>query len=243
MLAAPSTTRPTAFTNRQATNFYFRPCRDQYDEIILEYFRCRCGAVRKRVAGTGYSNLMQHIRREHPAFTDEMLAATPGETGSLAHYARHSAQNLFGWLEWLIKCNLPLSFCESKLARRYTRLEPVSVETLRRAMEATTRSVESSVAAEMPETFGLVFDGWSHDSEHYIAVFAWYEVDGVVRCPLLCMTPLANEETDDFSAASHQAFLASMLARDYQKRLEQCTFLVGDNCGVNRRLATLMGSR
>ncbi|KAE8882322.1 hypothetical protein PF010_g5236 [Phytophthora fragariae] len=118
MLAAPSTTRPTAFTNRQATNFYFHPCRDQYDEIILEYFRCRCGAVRKRVAGTGYSNLMQHIRREHPAFTDEMLAATPGETGSLAHYVRHSAQNLFGWLEWLIKCNLPLSFCESKLARR-----------------------------------------------------------------------------------------------------------------------------
>ncbi|KAE8915507.1 hypothetical protein PR003_g8735 [Phytophthora rubi] len=110
-------------------------------------------------------------------------------------------------------------------------------------MEAVTRSVEPSAAGEMPEKFGLIFYGWSHDSEHYIGVFAWYEVDGVVCCSLLCMAPLVNEETDGFSAASHQAILVSMLAHDYQKRLKQCTFLVGDNCGVNRRLATLMGSR
>ncbi|EGZ29149.1 hypothetical protein PHYSODRAFT_413615, partial [Phytophthora sojae] len=72
-------------------------------------------------------------------------------------------------------------------------------------------------------------------------VFACYEVDGVLRCPLLYMAPLVNDETDDFSATSHQAFLATMLARDYQKRLDQILFLVGDNCGVNRRLGTLMG--
>ncbi|EGZ06157.1 hypothetical protein PHYSODRAFT_246570 [Phytophthora sojae] len=183
MLAAPRPPRTAAFTNRQVSNFYFRSCRDQYDEVILEYYRCRCGAVRKR---------------EHPSYSEEMLAATPGQTGSLAHYVRHSAQYLFGWLEWLVKCNLPLSFCESKLARRYTRLQSVSVETLRRVMDAVTRCVEHSIAAEMPEEFGLIFDG-------------------------------------------HQAFLATMLARDYQKRLDQVLVLVGDNCGVNRRLATLMG--
>ncbi|KAG3197848.1 hypothetical protein PC128_g6457 [Phytophthora cactorum] len=118
MLAAPRQPRPTTFTNRQVANLFFWPCRDQYDEVILEYFRCTCGAVRKCATGTGYTNLMQHIRREHPAFAEEMLAATPGETGSVVHYVRHSAQNTCGWLELLIKCNLPLSFCESKLARR-----------------------------------------------------------------------------------------------------------------------------
>ncbi|KAG6963735.1 hypothetical protein JG688_00008029, partial [Phytophthora aleatoria] len=64
------------------------------------------------------------------------------------------------------------SFCESKLARRYSNLKLVSVETLRRVMDAVTRAVERSIAAELPERFGLVFDGWSHDSEHFIAVFA-----------------------------------------------------------------------
>ncbi|KAG3191495.1 hypothetical protein PC128_g10914 [Phytophthora cactorum] len=151
---------------------------------------------------------MQHIRREHPAFAEEMLAATPDETGSVAHYVRHSAQNTFGWLELLIKCNLPLSFCESKLAQRYSNLKPISVQTLRRVLEAVTRAVERSIVAEMPERFGLVFDGWSHASEHYVAVFAWYEVAGEVRCPLLCMASLVNEESDDLSAATHRAFLS-----------------------------------
>ncbi|KAG3028383.1 hypothetical protein PC120_g4914 [Phytophthora cactorum] len=156
MLAAPRQPRPTTFTNRQVANLFFWPCRDQYDEVILEYFRCTCGAVRKCATGTGYTNLMQHIRREHPAFAEEMLAATPGETGSVVHYVRHSAQNTCGWLELLIKCNLPLSFCESKLARRYSNIKPISVQTLRRVLDAVTRAVERSIAAEMRERFGLV---------------------------------------------------------------------------------------
>ncbi|KAG2768691.1 hypothetical protein PC129_g20756 [Phytophthora cactorum] len=42
-------TRPPnpSYTNAQVAGFYFRPCRDQDDEVILEYFRCRCGTVRK----------------------------------------------------------------------------------------------------------------------------------------------------------------------------------------------------
>ncbi|KAH7467328.1 uncharacterized protein KRP23_11652 [Phytophthora ramorum] len=109
----PRVTATPAFTNRQVADFYLRPCRDEYDEVILEYYRCRCGSVRKRVAGTGFTNLMQHVRHEHPAFEEELLAATPGETGSVVHYVRHTAQNVFGWLEWIVHCNLPLSFCES----------------------------------------------------------------------------------------------------------------------------------
>ncbi|ETI34368.1 hypothetical protein F443_19114 [Phytophthora nicotianae P1569] len=218
MLTTSRTQRPATFTNRQVANFYFRPCRDQYDEVILEYFRCRCGAVRKRSPGSRYTNLMQHIRREHPSFAAEMLAATPGETGSLLHYVRHSALNTFGWLEWIVLGNLPLSFCESRLSRRYTNLEPISVETLRGSLESVTRSVERAIAADLPERF-----------------------DEAIRCPLLSMAPLVNEETDDLSAATHQAFLRTMLLRDYNKRLEQCVFLVGDNCSVNRRFATLMG--
>ncbi|KAG6945408.1 hypothetical protein JG687_00017311, partial [Phytophthora cactorum] len=160
MLSAPRPAAPATFPNSQVANFYFRPCRDHYDEVILEYYRCRCGTVWKRVAGTGFTSLMEHIRREHPAFAEEMLAATPGQTGSVVHYVSQTAQNTFRWLELLIKCNLPLSFCESKLARRirYSNLKPVSVETLRRVMDAVTRAVKRSIAAELPERFGLVFD-------------------------------------------------------------------------------------
>ncbi|KAF1795520.1 hypothetical protein GQ600_26963 [Phytophthora cactorum] len=40
-----------------------------------------------------------------------------------------------------------------------------------------TEAVEDKVAQEMPDNFGIIFDGWSNDSEHYLAAFATYEVD------------------------------------------------------------------
>ncbi|KAG3243831.1 hypothetical protein PI124_g11362 [Phytophthora idaei] len=55
------------------------------------------------------------------------------------------------------------------------------------------------------------------------------------------MVPLLNEPDEDLSARGHYGFLAGMLPRDYGKQLSGCIFVVGDNCAVNRLLATLMG--
>ncbi|ETI33061.1 hypothetical protein PPTG_24279 [Phytophthora nicotianae INRA-310] len=59
--------------------------------------------------------------------------------------------NRFGWLEWIVKANRPLMFCENTFARRYSSLEPISVETLRALLEGITRSVEADVVAESPD--------------------------------------------------------------------------------------------
>ncbi|KAG6977436.1 hypothetical protein JG688_00000377 [Phytophthora aleatoria] len=106
MVIVSCPTRPT-FTSAQVTGFFFQPCRDDFDEIIIEQTR-----------RNGFTNLMQHVRREHPNFEQEMLEATSAETGSLLSYVRRSSQNLHGWLSWIILNNLPLSFCESRAARR-----------------------------------------------------------------------------------------------------------------------------
>ncbi|ETK72146.1 hypothetical protein L915_20704 [Phytophthora nicotianae] len=133
MLATP---RPrSAFSNAQIAAYFYSPCRDQYGEPVPEYFRCRCGKVRKQTSRNGFTNLMQHVRSEHPTFQGEMLAATTAQTGSVAHYACRTAMNRFGWLEWIVKANLLLMFCENTFARRYTSLEPISVETLRALLE------------------------------------------------------------------------------------------------------------
>ncbi|KUG02223.1 hypothetical protein AM587_10000365 [Phytophthora nicotianae] len=227
--------RHATFTPAQVSGFYFRPCRDEYDEVILEYYRCRCGTVRKQTRRNGYSNLMQHVRREHPDYEAVMLNASTAETGSMLNYVRQSALNVYGWLDWIIKSNLPLHFCENQAARRYSNLDPICVETLISAMESLTRIVERCIAAELPERFGLILDGWSHASEHFLAVFACYEVRGVTK------TPLLNEPDEDLSARGHMEFLAEMLPRDFGKQLSDCLFVVGDNCSVNRLLATLMG--
>ncbi|EGZ26480.1 hypothetical protein PHYSODRAFT_258511 [Phytophthora sojae] len=231
---------PHTYERIALSGFYFRPCRDENDEVILEYFRCRCGTVRKQTHRNGYSNVMQHIRREHPDYETVMLDATTAETGSLVNFVRHSALNLHGWMVWIVMCNLPLSFCESREARRYSSLDPISEETLRAGMDGVVVSVERSIASELPARFGIMLDGWTHASKHYVAVFACYEVNGCPKTTLLSIAPLLDALDDDLSAQGHLEFLATMLPRDYGVQLAQCRFLVADNCAVNRRLATLM---
>ncbi|KAG6949794.1 hypothetical protein JG687_00014623, partial [Phytophthora cactorum] len=65
------------------SGFYFRPCRNEYDEAIPEYFRCRCGT---------------HVLRQHPNHESVTLQAMTAETGSVPNFARHSSWNLYGWM-------------------------------------------------------------------------------------------------------------------------------------------------
>ncbi|KAF1780509.1 hypothetical protein GQ600_27216 [Phytophthora cactorum] len=51
----------------------------------------------------------------------------------------------------------------------------------------------SGVAAEMPAKFGLMLDGCSFDSEHYIAVYGYYNFNGKAQYPLLTMAPLVAD--------------------------------------------------
>jgi hypothetical protein len=128
----------------------------------------------------------------------------------------------------------------SKCILRYTNLKPVSVDTLRCNIESVTRAVLTIVGEEMPDLFGLMLDGWSNGSEQYLAVFGCYLVGGERRHPLLSMTPVVQEADDDHSADTHLRAIATFLPF-FGKTLSQCLFIVGDNCGVNKRLANLMG--
>ncbi|KAF1788234.1 hypothetical protein GQ600_11969 [Phytophthora cactorum] len=125
---------------------------------------------------TGYTNLVQHVVSQHPDHQATMQAASPGETGTLASCVRQRSINLFGWMEWILKNNIHLNFCESEKARRYTKLDPICVQTLCRSLHKVARAVEAKLAAEMPDQFGLIIDGWTHASEHYLAVFGCYMV-------------------------------------------------------------------
>jgi hypothetical protein len=109
--------RPT-YSNTQVAGFYFRLCHNGNDEVTPEYFRCRCGTVRKQTHRNGYSNLMEHVHREHSDYEAVMLDASAAELGSLINFVLHSALKLYGWMVWIVQCNLPLAFCESREARR-----------------------------------------------------------------------------------------------------------------------------
>ncbi|KAG2764528.1 hypothetical protein PC116_g2811 [Phytophthora cactorum] len=101
------------FTNRQVATFYFQQVLDAQDEPVAGYFRCRCSRVRQKAPRTGYSNLVSHVRSQHPDFEKVMRYAVPAETDTLVPWIRRRSLNLFGWLRWTVMCNLPLQFCEN----------------------------------------------------------------------------------------------------------------------------------
>ncbi|KAG7376736.1 Platelet-activating factor acetylhydrolase [Phytophthora pseudosyringae] len=83
---------------------------------------------------------MQHVRQQHPEYEAEMLAGTTAETGSLTHYV--TSQN------------------------RYSTLDPICVETLVIVLDGVMLAVVRLIAADIPEHFGIILDGWSHASKH-----------------------------------------------------------------------------
>ena len=147
--------------------------------------------------------------------------------------------NIFNWLTWIIEDNLPFSFCERPNTKKFSKLEPISVDTLMKYIKLTTERVEKKVADSLPNHFGVIIDGWKEGTTHYIAIFASYsDSEGVGHFPLLSIAPPFYET--NYSAANHKAFIGDVL-EIYGKSLENLIYLVADNASVNTCLADLIG--
>ena len=85
---------------------------------------------------------------------------------------------------------------ENSFTRKNTNLEPILRITLMKYLEKRGLSVETTNKCIIPNTFGLIFDGWTCGTEHYIAIFAaWSDGKGNVTTILLCCGP--QDEVDD----------------------------------------------
>ncbi|KAG6599688.1 uncharacterized protein IUM83_13263 [Phytophthora cinnamomi] len=238
LLAGPAPR--STFSPRQIAAFYFKPCLDEEGEPT-GYYACKtCVMRRKHAPRSGYSNLVSHVRAAHPNYERDMRDASVAATGTLLPWVTQKASNRYAWLRWVVTGNLPLSFCESKETRQYTKLNPISVETLTTIMEAVTKAVKKMIGDAMPERFGLVLDGWTHGTEHYMAAYGCFKTAAGPQYPLLSLAPVINEPDDQLNVEGHLTAIKRFLPF-FGKSISRCLFLVGDNCGVNKRLVNLLG--
>ncbi|OWZ09476.1 hypothetical protein PHMEG_00017820 [Phytophthora megakarya] len=63
-------------------------------------------------------------------------------------------------------------------------------------MESVTKAVEKKIGASMPERFGLVLDGWTQGTEHYMVVYGCFETASGPQYPMLSL-PLFMDEPND----------------------------------------------
>ncbi|POM80844.1 Hypothetical protein PHPALM_1266 [Phytophthora palmivora] len=199
------------FTPKQVAAFYFKPLLAEDGEPTGLHACKACGKTRKHMPKTGYTNLVSHVRSDHPRFEAEMEVASTAATGTLLPWVRQKASNRYAWLLWIIKGNLPFSFVEMETTRRYTNLPPVCKEILGRDMENVTKAVEKNIGAVLPDKFGAILDDWTHGTEYYMELYACFELNGVRHCPLLSLAPIINGPDDSLNAESHVAALDAFL--------------------------------
>ncbi|GMF62897.1 unnamed protein product [Phytophthora fragariaefolia] len=103
-------------------------------------------------------------------------------------------------------------------------------------MRLLVREVETVIANILPKSFGIIFDGWTFRSEHYVAVFASFCHDGKTHNILIAMAPIIDDEVDDHTASSHVKFLDTILSY-YGHIKASIVYIMGDNCSVNCAVA------
>jgi hypothetical protein len=153
-------------SQKQVVEFYFTKLEDNPG-----FWKCTCGSVNKQ-AGSGYYNLFNHIKGRHPSFMKEMSSNAEQKQVKLNEIFDSKTLNIFGWLDWIIKEGLPFCFCENNSTRTYSRLKPICTNTLKKYMLAVTREVENAISQLLPDQFGIILDGWSDDSNHFVGLFA-----------------------------------------------------------------------
>ncbi|ETV86037.1 hypothetical protein H257_02526 [Aphanomyces astaci] len=228
------------FSPEQCSRYFFSDITDSNDETTGRWRCTLCQRTYTQQEGRDYTNLLAHVKASHSNYATLMREApTAAQSTNIRLWVSDRVKGRFGWISWIVEEGLPLTFCEKPSTRRFTNLPIISHVTLRDNILRLTEVVEKEISKEIPDRFGIIFDGWTHNSEHYLAVFGSYEKDGVFEQPLLSLAPIIHEPDDYHSAKTHYTAIKSVLAM-FKKTIKQCVFLVGDNCSVNKKLAKLM---
>jgi hypothetical protein len=209
-------------------------------------FRCsKCGNHFKQDTSRGYRNLLTHLtscRPDYKAVYEAFLASSPHTLDGMG-FVSDMPTKVYNWLRYVVMTNQPMSCVEDPVVRALARFDTICVDTLVKYFTLVSERVAAKIRDDMPEKFGVMSDGWSERSTHYVAVIAVYPIiaDGKATRQerLLSLAPF--EDPTSFTAAAHEAHLEYILSEFYGNSCRNVVFLSGDNCSTNGALAKLMG--
>ena len=123
-----------------------RLCGMCFDEVPPEqvlgegqHFKCKlCPIIRK--LGNGYANLTNHLQDKHLGDLQAHLKVQVGvKRGPMNAHVRNlskDAKDYHDWIEWVIMCDLPLSFVENKYTRANSRMDQMGKTIFSEYMDA-----------------------------------------------------------------------------------------------------------
>lgn len=211
--------------------------RNSAPDTVVKGCICLCEQKIKWVGTTaGYENLFRHVQAKHSNYVNEvpMLKECKAKNMTQKYMSDFISQpkaiNAFAWLKLIIFCNLPFSMCENSLFRESVKLKDISRNTLTKYLRQTMDQHTKELSSIMPDKFGVMFDGWSIGTQHYLGVFAIWDSHMI----MIAISPLGNEE--NFRAVDHIEHLKYILDC-YGKSVANVCFLSLDNENTNRSIS------
>jgi len=137
-----------------------------------------CNIVRQQAPNKGYSNLLSHLDSKHPTYREDFTKWVNSTQQNLVAcgFVNVKAKNIYMWINWVIVRNMPFSV-DNEFTRGISYLKPICSGTLLKYMSQLTMKVGSKITEELPDTFGLLLDGWSNNGTHFVCIFAVYGKD------------------------------------------------------------------
>ena len=78
---------------------------------------------------------------------------------------------IYSWLDWIISGELEFSFVDKPTTQSYTNLQTMTRPTLMEYMDLATKGVQKLISKDITDSFGVIFDNWTHNTTHYFAVY------------------------------------------------------------------------
>jgi hypothetical protein len=153
-------------------------CNKNYKAYIYSYYFSRVSLKFwvVKIAGTGYTSQMQHVKAQHSDYEKvvrEALSSGQNMDTIESLWVSKKGRNAYCWLDFIINGNHPFTCVEDPLTLKYVHMKPISYKTFMKYMKAVTEVVERKIKKKLPKKFGLAFDGWSHGSKHYLVCHAY----------------------------------------------------------------------
>lgn len=132
-----------------------------------------CKQMRIKGECAGWTILYSHVASEHADIIDSVIQQQHWNTDNLSHRSMLSfLRNIVRWIEWLVMENSLSNFIEKPKKNQFSNVTPIGRKTSMKYIDVVNQKLREVIKIRLPETFGVIFHGWSVESEHYTAIFA-----------------------------------------------------------------------
>ena len=152
------------FSNKEICEHFFD------DTKSKNIWKCKV-CPNKNITKHSWTNLMHHINKYHKDY--ESIISTSKKLGLDLRtvYQGEKESSLFYWISLVVDKNVPFSSVNDATFREGSKYKCICDNTLLKYTKLVCEHVKSIITAKLPKKFGLVFDGWTHNKKHFLAVF------------------------------------------------------------------------